>query len=76
MNKQNIMILATMAKLKIRDFFTDERGEVNIVTIVVLIGIAVLLAIIFKDQVQALLESLFATIQGTANDAVSGEGGD
>lgn len=76
MNKQNIMILATMAKLKIRDFFTDERGEVNIVTIVVLIGIAVLLAVVFKEQVQDLLVTLFDAIKGTAGKAIKGEGGD
>lgn len=75
MNKQNIMILATMAKLKIRDFFTDERGEVNIVTIVVLIGIAVLLAVVFKEQIEDLLKTLFETIKGTAGDAIKGEGG-
>ncbi len=76
MNKQNIMILATMAKLKIRDFFTDERGEVNIVTIVVLIGIAVLLAVVFKEQIEDLLKTLFETIKGTAGKAIKGEGGD
>lgn len=75
MNKENIMILATMAKLKIRDFFTDERGEVNIVTIVVLIGIAVLLAVVFKEQIEDLLKTLFETIKGTAGDAIKGEGG-
>ena len=73
MNKQNIMILATMAKLKIRDFFTDESGEVNIVTIVVLIGIAVLLAVVFKDEVEHLLTELFKTITGTADKAIKGQ---
>ncbi len=71
---QNLMIMGTMAKAKLRQFFSDERGDVNIVSIVVLIGIAVLLALVFKDQIEGLLESLFATIGTNATDAVGGGG--
>lgn len=72
---QNLMLMGTMAKIKLRQFFSDEKGEVNIVAIVVLIGIAVLLALIFKDQIEGLLETLFGTITENANDAVGGGGG-
>lgn len=72
---QNLMLMGTMAKMKLRSFFSDEKGEVNIVAIVVLIGIAVLLALIFKDQIESLLETLFGTITENANDAVGGGGG-
>lgn len=58
-------------KMKLRDLFTDEKGEVNIVAIVILIGIAVILALIFKDQIKALLETLFGTITKKATDAVN-----
>ena len=51
--------------------FTDEKGEVNIVAIVILIGIAVILALIFKDQIKSLLETLFGTITKKATDAVN-----
>lgn len=69
---QNLMLLGTMAKMKLRQFFLDEKGEVNIVAIVVLIGIAVLLALIFKGQIEKLLETLFKTITENANKAVGG----
>ena len=75
MMMQNLMLMGTMAKMKLRSFFSDEKGEVNIVAIVVLIGIAVLLALIFKDQIEGLLETLFGTITENANDAVGGGGG-
>lgn len=55
----------------VQNFFRDEEGAVDIVAIVVLIGIAVLLAILFREQIQSLLESLFATIQGNATKAVN-----
>lgn len=59
------------AKAKIAQFLADEKGEVNIVTIVVLIGIAVALALIFKEQITNLLTTLFGTITEKANTAIS-----
>lgn len=70
---QSMMMFGSYAKMKLRQLISDEKGAVDIVAIVVLIGIAVLLAVIFKDQIAALLESLFGTITKTANNTVSGE---
>ncbi len=74
---QNLMLFGNFAKFKLRQLFTDEKGEVNIVAIVVLIGIAVLLAIVFRQKIEELLETLFGTIQGSATDAIApgGSGG-
>lgn len=73
---QNLMMLGSMAKLKLRQLFSDEKGEVNIVAIVVLIGIAVLLALFFKEQIEGLLETLFRTIEDSATSAITSSGGD
>ena len=73
--KQEMMIWGPLVKAKVKKVFTDEKGDVNIVSIVVLMGIAVLLALVCKDQVEGLLTSLFATITGKANDAVGGGAG-
>ena len=62
----------TQAKMKVREFFTKENGDVNVVSIVVLIGIAVLLAIIFKDSISTLLGKLFQTITKNAEGAIAG----
>lgn len=59
------------AQVKLNRFLRDEKGDVNIVSIVVLIGIAVLLAIVFKDAIGELLTSLLETIQGNATGAVN-----
>lgn len=61
---QNFMLMASMAKMKLRSFFSDEKGEVNIVAIVILIGIAVLLALFFQEQIEDLLDRLFGNITG------------
>lgn len=58
-------------KKKMNNFLTKEDGDVNVVSLVVLIGVAVVLAIIFKDAISKLLESLLETISGKAQEAVS-----
>ena len=73
---QNIKMMGLMAKYKLTKLFSEEKGEVNIVAIVVLIGIAVLLALIFKDQIENLLDTLFGTITKNAVDAVGGAAGE
>jgi len=70
MNALNLFMLN--AKMKIREFCTKEDGDVNIVSIVVLIGIAVLLAIIFKDAITELIDGMLETITSNAQDAVGG----
>ena len=70
---QKLDSLFFMAKYKLHAFLTDEDGDVNIVSMVVLIGIAVLLAIVFRDQISKLIESLLGTITENANKTVNGE---
>jgi predicted exporter len=66
------MNVAFEAKMLVWSFFHDEEGDVNIVSMVVLIGIAVLLAVFFRTQIQSLLQTLFGTITGNATSAVGG----
>lgn len=58
------------ARLIAHSFLHEENGEVNIVATVVLIGIAVVLAILFKDQIAKLLNGLFKAIGENANSAI------
>ncbi len=69
MDKLTGMML--VAYLKVENFFKKEDGEVNIIAIVVLIGIAILLALIFKDRISDLINSLFDTIDTNAQNAVN-----
>lgn len=48
-----------------------EDGDVNVVSIVVLIGIAVLLAILFRGQITTILTNLFGTIENNAQNAIN-----
>lgn len=58
-------------QLKIGAFLKKENGEVNIVAIIVLIGIAILLALVFKDRITSLINGLFDTIDTNAQNAVN-----
>ncbi|MBQ6030560.1 MAG: flagellin-like protein [Oscillospiraceae bacterium] len=71
----NLKLMAISAKCALRRFFTKENGDVNVVSIVVLIGIAVVLAIIFRDAISSLIEDLLDTIRGNAEGAVKSGGG-
>lgn len=66
-----VRAIAMSAKIKFCDFFSKENGEVNIVAIVVLIGIAVLLAIVFRGAITNLLNTLFGTIENNAQNAIN-----
>ena len=68
---QKLDSLWFMAKYKMHAFLTDEDGDVNIVSMVVLIGIAVLLAIVFRDAIKSLIRSLLKTTEKNATDAVN-----
>lgn len=71
----NLKLMALSAKCALRRFFTKENGDVNVVSIVVLIGIAVALAIIFRNTISDLIGQLLDTISGNAKDAVKSGGG-
>ena len=72
----NVELYAKLALLKVREavknVFTEESGEVNIVAIVVLIGIAVILALAFKDAIIGVLQDLFAAIRGKTGEITEG----
>lgn len=59
------------AKLAIRKLLTDESGEVNVVAIVVLIAVAVVLALLFKEQIAGLIERLIGNIETKAGEALN-----
>ncbi len=68
----NLLIndLKMRGKVLFNRFLRDEEGDVNVVSIVVLIGVAVLLAVVFKDKAADLIKTLFNTIGTHAGEAV------
>ena len=59
------------AKSAVAKFLYEENGDVNIVSIVILIGIAVALAIIFRKAIGGLINDLLEDIQTDGGSAGS-----
>lgn len=60
-------------KNRLNNFLTNEDGAVDIVAIVVLMGIVVLVAIIFRNALADLVNTLFGTIKGKATTTVTSD---
>lgn len=63
--------LIIRGKVLFNRFLYDEEGDVNVVSIVVLIGVAVLLAVLFKKQAKELIDTLFTNIKSKATTTVT-----
>lgn len=66
----NGSIFFNKQKDKLKEAFLDETGAVDIVAVVVLIGIAVVLAVLFRTQIEGVLNTLFSSISDNANKAI------
>jgi Flp pilus assembly pilin Flp len=56
----------------VKNFIQEEKGAVDLITIVVLIGIVVILAVAFKKAISGLLTTMFKTITDNATNAIEG----
>lgn len=70
MNRE-LMNAIIALQCKVNAFVEKEKGAVDIVAIVVLMGIVVLVAIIFRKQLENLINNLFKTIGQNATDAIN-----
>lgn len=55
---------------RMKNFIEDEKGAVDIVAIVVLIGIVVFVAIIFREQISDLIKRMFKKIGENTDKAL------
>ena len=69
MSKLNMA--AIRIKVFIDSFLTIEKGAVDIVAIVILIAVAVVLALLFKDQIGGMLKDMLESVRGKANNALT-----
>jgi flagellin-like protein len=54
------------SKNKLTGLLRDEKGEVNVIAIVLLIVVAVVLIVLFQSQITGLLGGLFNTVSSKA----------
>lgn len=61
---------ALVLKNKVQSFLKDERGEVNIIAIIIILAIALALAVIFRNQIVKLFDQIW---DGIWQDATGGQ---
>lgn len=59
------------ASEKIKDFIMDEEGDTNVISIIVVLAIVLGLAIVFKEKLQTLVETLWTSVSGKATEATT-----
>ena len=59
-------------KEKAMNAFRDEKGAVDIVAVVVMIGVVVVIAVLFRKQIAKLVNNLFEAIGKQTDGAIGG----
>lgn len=67
----NLRLMGLWLQFKLGTLLKDEKGEVNIVAMVILIGIAVILAVFFRGQIVNLVKGLFNQINNQTKNIVN-----
>lgn len=62
--------LYIVLSMQVNNFLEEEKGAVDLITIVVLIGIAIVLAVVFRDKMKEILNTLLGNIQSSATSAM------
>ena len=61
-------LLYFRAKHKLHEFFRKENGDVNVLSMVLLVAIAVVAAILFKDKIGGMITKLFEQAETQAKN--------
>ena len=69
MNKLYFKGLSALEKAK--KALKDERGDTNIIAIIIIIAIVIALAIIFRNQIMALFNKIWNGLFSNVDNAVS-----
>lgn len=59
-------IQVTLLKNKVAHFFKDEKGEVNIISMIVILAIALAISVIFRDEIVKLFDQIWGDIWSDA----------
>lgn len=55
---------------KVHDFFVDEEGDTNLISVVIILVIVIALAAIFRKNIANIVGAMWESIAGDINDAV------
>lgn len=61
---------AMMAKAKASQLWKDEKGDTNIIAIILILAIVIALAIVFKNQLTALFNKIWSSLFNDVDNAL------
>lgn len=68
LNKMRFMGLSLIGKAK--NALKDERGDTNIIAIIIILAIVIALAIIFRNQIMALFNKIWNSLFANVDHAI------
>lgn len=69
MNKMYFKGLSVLGKAKTA--LKDERGETNIIAIIIILAIVIALAIVFRNQITALFNKIWNSLFSNVDNVIS-----
>lgn len=56
----------------VHDFFVDEEGDTNLISIIIVLVIVIAIAAIFRKNIAKIVNSMWTSIAGDVGDAIGG----
>ncbi len=66
-----LYVKGIMAKENAKNFFKSERGEANIIAIILVLAIVIALALVFRNQIKNLFDSIWGNMTEDVNSALT-----
>lgn len=70
--KNGLWRMKERVKEAVHDFFTDEQGDTNLISIIIVLVIVLALAIVFRKNIANLVNGLWSKIFSDAGTATGG----
>jgi len=70
-----LYVWASVKAAAMKDALKEEKGAVDLVVIIILIAIGIMLALIFRDRIKGVIDTLFTSIDSGVTQATSGMAG-
>ena len=55
---------------KIIDFLRGEKGEANIIAVILVLAIVIALVVIFRENIEQMVDDIWSNIQGNFSQAL------
>lgn len=55
---------------KIMEFLRGEKGEANIIAVILILAIVIALVVIFRENIEEMVDQIWSNIQGNFGEAL------